>query len=232
MTTLTRIPKEERPRERLLHWGSDALSLTELLAICLGSGRKGHSVLSLAEELLTRFGSLQQLFSASIEALTEVKGIGMAKAIQLKATFALAKRITRVAGRAKYPVETPEDAYIFIASELARAPQETMAVMLRNVKGEIFKHEILGVGTVSEVLIHPREIFHVALAHRAYSMIIAHNHPTGDASPSTADIELTKFLCSAGNVIGVPLDDHLIIGRFNYTSLWESGFVPNSSFTC
>ena len=225
MATLAQIPKEERPRERFLHLGDEALSLTELLAICLGNGRKGCSVLSLAEELLARFGSLANLCEASVQALTEVKGIGLSKAIQLKAVLALTKRIHKVAGKAKYPVSSHEDVYHFIAPKLQKEQRELFAVMIRDVKGNIVHDEILAVGTLTEVLIHPREIFHLAMHHRAYSIIVAHNHPSGDPTPSKVDIELTKLLKTSGKFLGIPLDDHLIIGQFSYVSLREEGLL-------
>lgn len=230
MTGLAQIPKEERPRERLLKSGADVLSLTELLAICLGSGRRGVSVLNLASELLAHFGDLRSLCEASIEALTEIKGIGEAKAIQLKAIFALAKRLNRIPGRAKYPVKLPKDVVTLIGPELREEKQEIAIVMMRDVKGCIFHHEILGIGSLSEVLIHPRELFHKALHHRAYSVILAHNHPSGDPTPSAADIDLTKLLISSGRLLGIPLDDHLIISRFSYVSFWEKGLIQNTRF--
>ncbi len=231
MTALAQIPKEERPRERLLQQGSDALSLIELLAICLGSGRRGVSVISLAEELLARFGSLSNLFDASVQSLIEVKGIGMAKAIQLKATFALAKRINYLAYRPKYPVYGPDDLHAYIGPKLRDKKQECVAIMLRDARGNLFHDEILGIGTLTQVIIHPREIFHHALCHRAASLAIAHNHPSGNHSPSVADIELTKLLASSGRLLGIPLDDHLIIGSSSYTSLWKEGVIKSNGNT-
>lgn len=225
MTALAQIPRKERPRERLMQLGDEALSLPELLAICLGSGQKGMSVLSLAHALLARFQSLTNLFDAPVEALMEVKGIGQAKAIQLKAIFALAKRIPCQAGLPKYPMQTPRDAYHFIAPKLQRQSQELLAVMLRDAKGNIFYDEILSKGTLNHVLVHPREIFHLAIERRACSVIIAHNHPSGDATPSKSDLELTYLLVSSGKVLGIPLDDHLIIGNHTYTSLREENLL-------
>lgn len=230
MTALAQIPKEERPRERLLQQGSDALSLIELLAICLGSGRRGVSVIHLAEELLARFGSLSNLFDASVQALIEVKGIGMAKAIQLKATFALAKRINYLAYRPKYPVYSPDDLYAYIGPKLRDKKQECVAIMLRDAQGNLFHDEILGVGTLTQVIIHPREVFHHALHRRAASLALAHNHPSGDPTPSLADIELTKLLTTSGRLLGIPLDDHLIIGSSSYTSLWKEGFIKSNGY--
>ena len=230
MTALAQIPKEERPRERLMQRGCNALSLTELLAICLGSGRKGTSVLVLAEELLAHFGGLSELLGASVEALMEVKGIGVAKAIQLKAIFALAKRSNMLGGAAKFPVHGPEDVYTFIVPQLEKEKRELAILMMRDVKGAIFHSEMIGMGTLSEVLIHPREVFHEALERRAYSVILAHNHPSGDPLPSKADIELTKLLVSAGKLLGIPFDDHLIIGHHSYISMWERGYVKKSRY--
>lgn len=230
MTVLAQIPKEERPRERLMQCGCNSLSLTELLAICLGNGRKGVSVLTLAEELLGHFGGLSELLGASVEALMEVKGIGIAKAIQLKAIFALAKRSNMLGGAAKFPVLTPQDAYVFIAPQLEKEKKELAFLMMRDVKGAIFHSEMIGMGTLSEVLIHPREVFHEAIERRAYSVILAHNHPSGDPNPSQADIELTKLLVSAGKLLGIPFDDHLIIGKRAYISLWERGYIKKSRY--
>ncbi|MDJ0651818.1 MAG: DNA repair protein RadC [Simkaniaceae bacterium] len=230
MTALAQIPKEERPRERLLTRGSHALSSTELLAICLGSGRKGVSVLRLAEELLAHFGGLSPLLGASVEALTEVKGIGVAKALQLKAIFALAKRSQMLGCAARFPVLGPQDVYIFIAPHLEKEKRELAFLMMRDIKGAIFHSEMIGMGTLSEVLIHPREVFHEALERRAYSVILAHNHPSGNPLPSKADIELTKLLVSAGKLLDIPFDDHLVIGRYSYTSMWERGYIKKSRY--
>ncbi|MCB1116472.1 MAG: DNA repair protein RadC [Chlamydiia bacterium] len=230
MTVLARVPKEERPRERLLYLGENALSLTELLAICLGSGRKGFSVLRLAEELLAKFGGLSPLIEAPVEALTEIKGIGPAKAIQLKAIFALAKRSQTLGGGAKFPIHSAEDAYTFIRPKLEHEKKELAYLLLRDAKGTLFHAEMFGMGTLSEVLIHPRELFHEALKRRAYSVILVHNHPSGDPTPSKTDIELTKLLVSAGRLLGVPLDDHLIIGRHSFTSMHEWGYIKEARY--
>lgn len=230
MSLLTKLPPQERPRERFLTLGGDALSLTELLAICLGSGRQGRSVLHLAEELLATFGSLSSLLEASVSQLTQVKGIGQAKAVQLKAIFALAKRFQRRAGAAKFPVKCPKDAYYLIAPYLEDEKQEKVALLFRNVKGEIFHHEIIASGTLSEVLVHPREVFHHVLIHRAFSFILVHNHPSGSPTPSKCDIELTRLVETSGRLMGIRLDDHLIIGKRTFVSLWERGAIRRKGY--
>lgn len=228
--TLTQIPKEERPRERLLLKGAEALSLTELLAICLRTGSHGQSAVTLAEILLRHFGDLSTLLETSVESLMEVKGVGMAKAVQLKAIFALARRLNRKGGRAKCPIHTPKDAYTLIAPELENEKREVLAILLRDVKGRVFHHEIISIGSLAEVLVHPREIFHHALCHRAFSLILVHNHPSGDPTPSKADIELTRLLMTSGNLLGIRLDDHLIVGHHTFVSLWETGLIKRLKY--
>lgn len=223
MTTISQIPKEERPRERLVQLGADALSIAELLALSLGSGRRGVSAIALAHEILAHFGDLQTLCSASLEELMKIKGVGFAKATQLKGAFALVKRTYRKVAPPRYCVRDPGDVYALVAPQFEGKKQELCAVMLRDTRGYIFHDEVLGLGTLNQVLIHPREIFSVAIQHRAYSLIIAHNHPSGDPSPSKSDIEVTKLLTYSGRMTGILLDDHLIIGGASYTSLWREG---------
>jgi len=224
------IPKEEQPRERLLMYGADVLSLTEILAIFLSSGRKGQSVLSLAETILSHFRDLSTLLEASIESLIEIKGVGVAKALRIKAALALAKRYNRKGGAAKFLVSTPEDVYTLIAPEIQQEKREVLALLMRDTRGYVFHHEILSVGTLSEVIVHPREVFHQAVHHRAFSLIVVHNHPSGDPTPSQADIALTKILISAGHLLGIRLDDHVIVGHTSYVSLWENGVIKNLKY--
>lgn len=224
------IPKEEQPRERLLIHGADVLSLTELLAIFLNSGRRGQSVLSLSETILSHFGDLSTLLEASVESLTEIKGVGIAKAVRIKAALALAKRYNRKGGTAKFLVSTPEDVYTLIAPEIQKEKREVLALLMRDAKKYVFHHEIISIGTLSEVVVHPREVFHQAVHHRAFSLIVVHNHPSGDPTPSHADLALTKILLSAGNLLGIRLDDHVIVGNTSYVSLWERNFIKTLTY--
>lgn len=220
--TLKHLPPEERPRERLARFGSDALSTIELLAILLGSGLQNRSVLQLAADLLSHFQSVQALSDASLEELQEVKGIGLAKAVQLKAAFALIYRREEV----PHPFcDKPENVYANIHSELEEQKIEMLMIVLRDVRRRLIHREILSKGTLTELLLHPREVYHVAIKHRAHSVIIAHNHPSGDPTPSARDCEMTQILMTAGRVIGIPLSDHLIIGRHTYTSFYKNGFL-------
>lgn len=227
--TLKALPVEERPRERLLRDGIDSLSLSELIAIVLSSGTRGRSVLNVSEELLMRFGSLEYLLDASVVELMEIKGIGLAKAIQLKAVFAIALKCRRPQSLQKYSIQSVEEAYLLAKGEIAHQNQEILLVILRDVRGFLIHKEQVAVGTLSQVLVHPREVFYPAVRYKAHSMILAHNHPSGDPTPSGADIELTKVLIHSGQIMGIEIDDHLIIGRDKCVSLREYGIIDRLS---
>ena len=220
MTSVKSLPPQERPRERLARFGADSLSTVELLAILLGSGTHESPVLELAAQLLSHFQSLQALSQASLQELQEVKGIGLAKAIQLQAIFALARRQEEVSHRL---LDAPEKVYASIRAELEWQKIEVLLVLLRDVRRRLIHREILSKGTLNELLLHPREVFHTAIKHRAYSVIIAHNHPSGDPTPSLRDQEMTQILMAAGRVMGIPLADHLIIGKNGYFSFAKEG---------
>lgn len=228
MNLFQSIPKAERPRERLTRYGSDAVSTVELLAIVLGSGTKSCSVLELAGQILSHFGSLKNLANATLRELMAVKGIGPAKALQLQAAFSLLRRFQQEPER--LPLRNPEAVYALIRSELEEAPTEQLLIVLRDTKRRLLHREIVSTGTLTELLIHPREVFHAAIRHRAHSAIIAHNHPSGDPTPSFRDLEMTKLLASAGRVVGIELVDHLIIGKNSYISLFEKGVFKRTVY--
>lgn len=207
------LPSQERPRERLCLLGSDALSNMELLAILLGSGTKHQSVLQLAQHLLSHFGSLKALMEASLQELQEIKGIGIAKAIQLHAAFALSLRLEHV----EFPlVDTSEKAYSLIRQEMEKQRIEVLMILLLDTAKRCIHREILSKGTLSELLLHPREIFYTAIKHRAHSIILAHNHPSGDSTPSKQDAQITEKLLDASRLVGIPILDHLIIGKGSF----------------
>lgn len=211
------MPNEERPRERLARFGTHTLSTTELLAILLGSGTQSCSVMQLAQDLLAHFKTLRALSTASIQELKEVKGIGTAKAIQLHAAFAIASRKEEVTPEI---LDTPEKIYALIRQELEQQETEVLLILLRDIRLQCIHREILAKGTLTELILHPREIFHVAIKHRAHSIVLAHNHPSGDPTPSARDLSMTERLAAIGNVMGIPLADHLIIGKKKFYSLF------------
>lgn len=224
MSSFKNLPEGEKPRERLEKIGASSLSLVELIAILLGHGTKEKPVMQLAQELLQTFPGLNELKSASLPEILKVKGIGKAKAVQLKAALALATRMN--SDKESVLLDSAEKV-ASILSEERDAKQERLSVLLRNAKKELLQREVILVGTVSELLCHPREIFHLAVKHFASSIIIAHNHPSGDPTPSKEDIENTKRLELAANVMGIPLVDHLIIARKGYVSLRDMGMFKN-----
>jgi DNA repair protein RadC len=219
---IKQLPISERPRERLRMQGSDALSTVELLAILLSTGTKKTPVMDLAARILARFGSLEKLICSSLEELMEIDGIGPAKAIQLKAAFALAHKASNEM-RPEPPKIGSKEAYELLRSEVANLTQETLFVVLKDVRERLISVEKVGVGTLSQVLYHPREIFYPAVRHKAYSIIVAHNHPSGDTTPSKADYNLTKHLIGSSKVMGIHLDDHLIVGARSYFSFMNAG---------
>ena len=225
---LKSLPPQDLPRERLARYGSAVLSTIELLAILLGSGTKKRSVLELAADLLGHFGSMNTLAEATLEELKQVSGIGEAKAVQLQAVFALLSRFEPE--EQKLLLDTPETVYALIRNELGEKKVETLMIILRDARKCYVHREIISKGTLTEVLMHPREIFHLAIRHRAHSLIIAHNHPSGDPTPSTRDLEMTQVLATAGRVVGIELSDHLIVGRNGFTSLWQKGLLARSQY--
>lgn len=217
------LPVEDRPRERLARCGAEALSTVELVAILLGSGTKSCPVLQLAHAIVTRFGCLQALTEATLSELMTIKGVGLAKAIQLKAAFSLGMRTARQTIAPKYRIEHPLHAYHLIKEELERETRELFIVILQDTKGYVICHEVVSIGSLSKTIVHPREVFYPAIRHKAASLIVAHNHPSGDPSPSVQDRELTQTLVEAGRYIGIPVHDHLIVGHGCYVSLRQLG---------
>lgn len=222
--SILKMPEEERPRERLLRNGPESLSSVELIAILLGSGTQSTPVLHLAQSLLIHFGTLAKLTEATIEELCQIKGIGPAKAIQLKACFNLGNRLARQAVTPRYKIDHPRHAYNLLKDLLEKEKKELFVVLLQDVKNYVICHEIVAMGTLSTLVVHPREVFYPAIRHKAASLLLAHNHPSGDPTPSPEDYEITKTLLQAGKMMGIPVNDHLIIGEQKYVSLRQNGF--------
>ncbi|PJD95665.1 MAG: hypothetical protein CK425_08155 [Parachlamydia sp.] len=217
------LPMAERPRERLLQHGPDVLSAIELIAVLLGSGMKGMPILQLSQAIMGRFGSLQNLAEATIEELCQIKGLGTAKAIQLKAALNLGMRLARIQSTPRFQVKTPLHAYHLIKDKLENEMREHFVVILQDVKGYVICSETIAIGTLTTTLVHPREVFYPAIRHRAAGMILAHNHPSGDPTPSKEDFEVTKTLTSVGRLVGIFVNDHIVIGNQGYVSLREQG---------
>lgn len=225
--SLLRLPEAERPRERLMLLGSEAISTIELLAIILGSGSKTTPVLKIAQEIMVRFKTLGQIADASIEELCQIPGLGPTKAIQIKAALTLGMRASKQTATARLKIEHPSHAYHLLKDELERESREVVMVILLDTKGGVINHQVVSIGTLSNSLIHPREVFHPAIRNKAASIILVHNHPSGETTPSKQDIEVTETLIEVGRIIGIPVQDHIIIGRLGFTSMRQEGHKFN-----
>ena len=222
--TIHDLPKEERPRERLVKFGEQALSAQELLQLILGRGIAGESVAVKAQKLLTQFGSLQKLSEASIEELSSIKGIGLAKATQIKAVFEIGRRISTQAQSYKNKELTnPEKVYRLIKSKLKDYHREHFYIIALNSRGHSIAE--ISVGSLDTSIVHPREVFAEAIKNKAESVIFAHNHPSGDPAPSSADLEITKRLVEAGKILGIDVTDHVIVTKDGFLSFREQGLI-------
>ncbi|MCD9066398.1 DNA repair protein RadC [Staphylococcus pasteuri] len=214
----------EKPRERLLTYGTDTLSNSELLAILINTGRKGFSSIDIANELLSHTSSLKDLKKLSIKDLIKVKGIGYYKAITLKAAFELGERMNRLSHHESVKITCPSDVADLMMSKLKDLEKEHFYVLLLNSKNVVIKQKCVFIGTLNSSIIHPREIFNVAIKESCNAMIVVHNHPSGDVTPSEEDINTTFRLRECGVILGIHLLDHIIIGDNQFTSLVELGY--------
>lgn len=218
--TVHDLPLGERPRERLLKLGGEALSAQEILALILGRGISGESVMVTAQRLLSRFGNLKGVTNASIEELTEIRGIGPAKAAQIKAAVELSKRLEApVDEREKPLVKSPQDVVNIVKSQLKGKKKEHFLVLCLDTRNKAINYKSVSLGSLDTSIVHPREVFKEAISSSAASVIFVHNHPSGDPTPSKEDIELTKRLAKAGEIIGIAVLDHIIVCDKSYSSL-------------
>lgn len=216
---------DDRPRERLIKQGPQSLSNQELIAILLRTGTKHESALALANRVLVYFEKLHRLKHATLEEITSIKGIGQAKAVQLLAAVELGRRISQKQVDSRFTIRSPKDAASFLMPEMASLEQEHFVALYLNVKNQVIHKQTIFIGSLNSSIVHPREIFKEAIKRSAASIICAHNHPSGNASPSPEDIEVTKRLQEAGFILGIELIDHLIIGDYQYFSLKEQGYI-------
>lgn len=223
--TLKDLPREERPRERLRRCGTSQLSTAELLAILLRTGTSDVSVTSLAENLLLEFHGLQGLDSATTEELASVRGVGPAKAAEVKAGLELGRRAAEAPWRERFTFRSPQDVYQAVSGRLCHLDREVFMVFYLSAKNQVIFDEAVSVGSLTSSLVHPRELFKGAIKRSAAAVVLAHNHPSGDPTPSDDDLQLTKRLAQAGNLLGIQVLDHIIIGYGKYVSLKERGVL-------
>ncbi len=217
--TIHDLPLEERPRERLVNLGEQALSAQELLQLILGRGIAGESVAVTAQKLLTQFGSLQKLSEASIEELSKIRGIGLAKATQIRACFEIARRISNTNGSNRTKkVASAKEVYTLVKSRLSEYNKEHFFVISLDSRNNILGIDEISKGTLNASLVHPRETFEASIRRHAAKIIIAHNHPSGETVPSGDDEMLTKQLIASGQILDILVLDHIIVSRDNYYS--------------
>jgi len=220
----TPIPADERPRERLYHVGPSELSLQELIAIVIGGGTRGAGSLVVALRVLGRFEGLMALGCAGVDELRGVPGIGFARACQLAAAFELGKRFARESRSNGSPVKSPGDIARLFMDEMKHYDKEHFKAAFLNTKNQIIKVVTVSIGSLNASIVHPREILKPAISASAASIILLHNHPTGDPAPSREDIEFTRRFAGCGELIGIELLDHVIIGSERFQSLKEGGY--------
>jgi DNA repair protein RadC len=218
-------PESERPRERLIQHGADHLSDAQLLAILLRTGGGGKSALDLALEILHTFKNLKNIESASHGEFKALKGIGTAKIAQIKAALELGRRLSGEPSEKGPAFTSAQDVFQFYQQRMKALKKEVFRSALLDAKNRIFAEHQLSEGTLTHSLIHPREAFREAIKEAAASVIFVHNHPSGDPAPSREDISITERLVQAGDIVGIKVLDHVIIGENTYASMMEKGYI-------
>jgi len=224
--TLRDLPADERPRERLVKYGVESLSICELLSLIFGRGVKGESVVNISQKLISASGSLRQLSEASIEELKKIKGLGLAKACQLKACFEISRRLENKENLNKNKViNSPKDIFSLLKEKVINFHKEYFMIVSLDNRNKVINVDTVSVGTLNSSLIHPRETFETAIKNHAAAIIICHNHPSGELKPSEDDLVVTQNLVKAGKLLGIEISDHLIITKDGYFSFKEKKII-------
>ena len=221
--TIHDLPQGERPRERLEHYGAGALSSAELLAIILRVGTGGENVVRVAERLLARYEGLPGLAQATVSELCQEKGIGQAKAVQIKAALELGRRLLVTAPHERPQMRSPADAANLLMAEMSLLPQEHLRTVLLDTRNRVISIPTIYVGSLNTAQVRVGEMFREAIRANCAGMIVVHNHPSGDPTPSPEDVQVTRMIVEAGSLLNIDVLDHLIIGRQRFVSLKERG---------
>jgi DNA repair protein RadC len=229
MTTalsIRELPRTDRPRERLVDLGAGALSTAELLAIVVGSGSRGRSALRVGHEILAAaHGSLRRLATRPVAELTAHEGVGRARAVVVHAALELGRRLAAESRDESVPIRSPRDVVGIFGPRLEDLPVEEFHVAVLDAQHRLERDITVTRGILNSSLVHPREVFREAIAERAAAIILVHNHPSGDPSPSADDRNVTDQMVAAGRLLDIPVHDHVIIGRGRYTSFAEAGLL-------
>jgi DNA repair protein RadC len=219
--SLTSMAPADRPREKLKRVGAEALGDYELLAVVLGSGTRARGALTIGQDVLTAAGGVQGLIRLGVDELTRVPGVGLPRAARLLAAVELGRRVLTADSGERLQVRKPADAAKFLMARYSGHRVERMGVMLLDLKQRVIRTTILSVGTLDNSMAHPREIFREAVVGSAASVVVFHNHPSGDPTPSVNDQQITRRLIDAGEVMGIQVMDHIILGEGRYFSFCE-----------
>jgi DNA repair protein RadC len=218
------MPKHLRPRERSMDVGMNNLSDQEVLAIIIRSGYREHTAIDVSMNLLHLYGSLKKISQLTVEELCKIKGIGKDKSIMLKAAFEIGKR-SKFEKIEKKQILSSKDASIVLENNLRGLNKEHFIILMLNTKNFLLGVETVSIGSLNSSIVHPRELFKSAINKSAAAIILAHNHPSGDATPSREDIEVTKRIKSGGQLLGIDVIDHIIIGDNSYYSFKEEKMI-------
>ncbi|MEJ7813035.1 MAG: DNA repair protein RadC [Gemmatimonadaceae bacterium] len=224
--SIRELPRSERPRERLQSLGAQSLSVAELLAILIGAGSRRRSALSLGQQVLAGSGgSLRRLSLQPVAALTGLPGIGLARAVAIHAALELGRRLATEARDEGIPLRSPRDVYLAFSVRLEDLPVEEFHVAVLDAQHRLERDVTVTRGILNSSLVHPREVFREAIAERAAAIVLVHNHPSGDPTPSADDRLVTDQLVAAGRLLDIPVHDHVIVGRGRYVSFAEAGLL-------
>ncbi|HEV8614895.1 MAG TPA: DNA repair protein RadC [Methylomirabilota bacterium] len=218
-------PESDRPRERLYWNGPEALADSELLALQLGSGRRGRNAVEVAREMLAAYGSLADVAAREVTELAQMPGVGQAKAARLAAAFELTRRLRSRTPGARIHLSTPAEVYAAFGPLMEDLPREVFRVALLDAQNGLLRDRVISEGTLSASLVHPREVFKPAILESAASVILLHNHPSGDPAPSREDVRLTRQLVECARLLDLRVHDHVVIGRGRFVSLAERGII-------
>lgn len=218
-------PVEDRPRERLYHKGADALADAELLTILLGTGVPGASAMDVARDMLARHGSLSALAALTVAELAHLRGIGRVKAVRLSAAFEITRRLRSRNGASRVVLSSPEQVFARYGPLMEDLKKEVFRLALLDAQNGLLRDVVISEGTLSASLVHPREVFKPAILESAASVILLHNHPSGDPTPSREDLRLTRQLVECSKLLDLRIHDHVIIGKERFVSLAQRGAI-------
>ena len=221
--TIKDLPADERPRERLMHYGAASLSTTELLAIVLNTGIVGESASAMAQRLLTQHGGLAGLLRLDVVELARERGVGEAKATKVKASLEIGRRLAALVPEEKPRIATPEDAIRLVGIEMAALEQEQLRVLILDTRNAVLAVRTVYQGSANSATVRVGELFRDAIRHAAVAIVLVHNHPSGDPTPSAADVALTAEVVRAGELLDIAVIDHIIIGHGRHASLKRLG---------